>query len=65
MPSLGRVEGLRRLRAIQQDRERLAAEELRIVHGLRSFPKHRVTWRYIGDALGISQQSAHQRFHGR
>jgi predicted DNA binding protein len=29
---------------------------------LRSYPSRRLTWREIGDMLGITAQSAHARF---
>jgi hypothetical protein len=51
-----------RLRSIQHDRARLVDEEARLVRLLRSYSARPLTWREIGDVLGITAQSAHARF---
>ncbi len=61
MPQLSRQHTLRRLQAMQLERRQLDVELVRLVHQLRSY-QHPEPWRSIGQALGISAQSAHERF---
>ncbi len=61
MPQLSRQHTLRRLEVNRLERRQLDAEVARLVHQLRSY-QHPEPWRTIGQALGISAQSAHERF---